>query len=562
MTDIPDCCSEVCEVSAATVDGTVSSYLTNLFNTDAYPARWNCGSWTSLEGYLHIASDVGIFGAYFAIPIALIYFARKRDDFEFGALFYLIAAFILFCGTGHLIEAIIFYWPIYRFAGLVKLATAIVSWSTFFVLLRLIPRALQMNEIESLNQKLEKANSAKQNFLANMSHEIRTPMTAILGYSELLNGSEDEAERTQSIAAINRNSEHLLGLLDDILDLSKIEAGHVEVEQVPFSLQQVLQSVSDAMSHRAKQRQNTIVPELDEKLPEIVMGDPTRLRQVLFNLTGNAIKFTENGEIRVRVSADEEQPSLIRFEVIDQGIGMTAEQAAKVFVAFAQADTSTTRKYGGTGLGLTISGRLTELMGGKLSIESQPDKGTTVRFSLPLHASQEHASQGHASQGLTPSPREETTERSSVLANDRVGTELPLAGIRILYAEDGLDNQRLVRRFLERAGASCFIAENGQEAIDCIEQTEQPFDLILMDMQMPVLDGYAATRRLREMGIVIPIVAMTAHALSSSRDECFECGCDSFISKPLTSQTLIEGTLNALAASKTRDIASSLAANL
>ncbi len=392
-------------------------------------------------------------------------------------------------------------------------------------------------------ERAEAANRAKSEFLANMSHEIRTPMTAILGYSEnLLDPNLTEKERADAIQVIRRNGQHLLEIINDILDLSKIEAGRLEPEIIECSPGQLVADVYTLMRVRAEEKKLTWQAEFDGPIPEKIRSDPTRLRQILINLVGNAIKFTETGGVRLVASfqpADEDtqRPARMRFDVIDTGIGLTAEQQARLFQPFSQADTSVTRKYGGTGLGLAISQRLARALGGDLTVRSTVGKGSTFSVTVgagPLDGVRiiERPSLGDFLSG------HEDDTAQTVRSSDK-----PLKGLRILLAEDGPDNQRLITFILKKAGALVCVAENGQIGLDkalAARDEKRPFDVILMDMQMPVMDGYTATSKLRAAGYEGTIIALTAHAMASDRQKCIDAGCDEFATKPIDRKKLID----------------------
>ena len=399
----------------------------------------------------------------------------------------------------------------------------------------------QLRAERNRTESLEEANSAlreamlhaeqttrvKTEFLANVSHEIRTPMTAILGFTEVLLEEarrKDAPEATvDALRTIQRNGDYLLALLNDILDLSKIESGRLEVERVTFSPVAVVREVERLMRVRAEAKGIGFHVEFEGALPAHVEGDPTRVRQILINLVGNAIKFTEVGEVRLRVRLiDEPAPARLHFEVVDTGIGITEAERSKLFRPFGQADSSTTRRYGGTGLGLTISKRLTDLLDGSIDVESEPGRGTLFRVEIPagnLEGVARVAAAQTLGAGEGAHPDEETRFSGSVL-----------------LVEDGPDNQRLIALLLARVGLSVETAENGQQAVERVHAARlsgQRFSLVLMDMQMPVMDGYTATRILRRQGFDAPIVALTAHAMDTERSRCLSAGCDDFATKPI-----------------------------
>jgi len=527
------CCAHAVSAAAAPVDNSLAGFFSHLFDTSSYPARWNCGTWTPLEGWLHIAADVGIFLAYLAIPCALIYFAMRRKDVPFNGLVMLFSVFILCCGTVHLLEAVIFYYPVYRVAGLLKLTTAIVSWAAVIVLWRMSPTLLSVPALAVDNEALKQASQAKSEFLANMSHEIRTPMTAIIGNAELLYELGDinraPGERLDAIDAIKRNSAHLLDVINDILDLSKIEAGKLSHQLDRHDPQQVVREVLELLRVRAEEKQLVLQASVEGEVPESILTDDTRLRQILLNVVGNAIRFTKNGSVKVVMRfVETTQVKRLEMEVVDTGIGISEETQAKLFQPFTQADTSSTRAFGGTGLGLAISRRLARSLGGDLSVQSQPGIGSRFRISVgtgPLD--------GIAMRGAK-TDRPTRTEPAQVAKIDGV-----LAG-HILVVEDSVDNQRLMRYILNKAGVQTTLAENGADAVVAIRENPELYDVVLMDMQMPVLDGYAATRELRKLGFIRPIIAMTAHAMKGDREKCLAAGCDDYLTKPINRSELVK----------------------
>ena len=534
-------CCQANAAAAAPVENSLAGFFGHLFDTSSYPARWNCGHWTEVEGWLHIVSDLAIFLAYFAIPIALVYFVCKRKDIPFNGIFFLFAAFILCCGTGHLLEAIIFYAPIYRIAGLLKLATAVVSWFTVMVLWRLVPKALELPALASKIEVVQKADAAKTEFLANMSHEIRTPMTAILGYADLLAEEAtglgvDREKRLEAVRTIQRNGEHLLGIINDILDLSKIEAGKLSVVPAPASPASIIEEVMGLLRVRSLAKGLELRVRYETPLPVSIQTDAIRLRQILMNLVGNAIKFTDAGEVELIVRLVAQDAPHLEFDVVDSGVGMSAELQARLFQPFTQADTSATRRFGGTGLGLVISKRLAELLGGEVTIiESVIGKGS--RFRLRIATGQ---FQGVPTIVLgSPKPREPVTHAAPIQPESC----LCLEGTRVLLAEDGLDNQRLISFILSKAGAKVQVVENGELAVAAALESRregEPFDVVLMDMQMPVLDGYGAAAALRAQDYAGKIIALTAHAMCGDRDKCLSAGCDDYATKPIDRVKLIE----------------------
>ncbi|MDA8746219.1 ATP-binding protein [Rubripirellula amarantea] len=664
----------------------MSEFLVKFFDTGDFPARWQCGNWSDFLGWLHIGSDLATFAAYYAIPIVLVYFARKRRDFPFKRIFWLFAAFISACGTVHLIEAVIFYYPIYRISGLMKLFTAIVSWGTVIALIRYLPlvmhypsladtnerlkkeiihrqkverdllasqaellsqksemdlmykaapvgmslvgpdlRYIRINDrladihglsreahlgkrirdvLPDLGQKIERfyqrilktgeaqldneitgttdasskrrtwlasyyplkgedgvihsisavvqditqrketerrlkqseaaalaASQSKSEFLANMSHEIRTPMAAILGYADVLLGHLKDPDNRNCVLIMKRNGEHLLELINDILDLSRIEAGKMDVEEEPVALPHLVADIESLMQVRAEEKKVIFEVDFEGHIPHTIKTDPTRLRQVLINLIGNAIKFTDEGEVRLKVKFIEgDETPLIEFAIIDTGIGMSPDQIDRLFKPFSQGDSSVTRQYGGSGLGLAISQRLVQMLNGKMELESKVGEGSTFYVHLPVSSIGEL-------ELVKPDLLVKSSEPRDLLA------ETPKLTGRILVVDDRRDVRHISQHFLEKAGATVSTAEDGQEGIDmaiAARDAGKPFDLVVMDMQMPNVDGMQAVAELRSAGIEWPIVALTADAMKGDRDKCLNGGCDDYLSKPIDHAKLIQ----------------------
>jgi len=400
----------------------------------------------------------------------------------------------------------------------------------------------------------EAAVRAKAHFLANMSHEIRTPMNAILGFSSIVGRKlmlrclrEEYEQCRKYVDLISTSGNDLLTIINDILDFSKVESDQIEIESIPVSVKEIIESVRSIMQERLNNKENCALEFINAgDVPELILSDPTRLRQILNNLIGNAIKFTESGTITVRcgvkVRVDDPQ-NMLFVAVRDTGIGMTPEQINRLFQPFFQADSSLTRRFGGTGLGLSICKRLAILLGGDIHVTSRVGEGSVFTLVIPIREPSDEDTK------IWDQKRQEQFElhRDSTRSGIIESSELkPLSEYDVLVVEDGRVNQIVISAQLTEAGAQVTLADNGQVAIELINEHESdgsPFDVVLMDMQMPVMDGYEATHRLRNDGYTRPIIAITAHALSGDCDKTLEVGCDAYLSKPINSEQLIHTIL-------------------
>ncbi|MEM6258066.1 MAG: PAS domain S-box protein [Planctomycetota bacterium] len=401
---------------------------------------------------------------------------------------------------------------------------------------RMIGLHIDIHKLKTIQQALteardlaQKASAAKSAFVANMSHEIRTPMNAILGFSDLLlDVGQTEADKRNHAQTIRRNGKHLLRVLNDILDLSKIEAGKMSIESVTIEPAELFEDTINLLAPRAAKKGIALNLVTRQGLPTHFKSDPTRIRQVLINLVGNAVKFTQQGHVTLEVQCvpNEGGSATVRCDITDTGIGISPDQQQQLFKPFSQADESTTRKFGGSGLGLTISHNLCRMMGGDLACASTLGEGSTFTATFQV-------------QPIRDADRKQATEHQPTHSNAADA----LVGKRVLIVEDGPDNQRLLKHYAAKAGAAVEVAENGElgrDAALAALKTGMPFDVILMDMQMPVLDGYNATAQLRDFGYDLPIIALTAHASADDRDKCLQAGCTDYMSKPVDRQKLIQ----------------------
>jgi len=388
-------------------------------------------------------------------------------------------------------------------------------------------------ELETARIAAEAASRAKSEFVANMSHEIRTPMNGIFGAAELLAGSLVDAQQSEYLAMIRSSAVSLLGILNDVLDFSKIEAGRLEMRRERFAIRKTVEEAVRTVAGEARRKNLTLTSHVEPDVPGIVLGDSQRLRQILLNLLGNAVKFTARGGVSVKVTRSDSRAEVLCFAVADTGIGISAQQQEHIFEAFTQADQSISRKFGGTGLGLTITRRLVGLMGGEIRLDSAPGRGATFFFTVMLPA---------AAPGGDESPE-------SVSMPSRSATLGAAQPRHILLAEDNRINQKVAARMLEDAGHRVHIVTNGREALDALERLA--FDLVLMDVHMPEMDGIETTLAVRSReklsGTHLPIIALTAAAMKGDLDKCIAAGMDGYVSKPVTREALLAAVENATA---------------
>ncbi|MBP7860429.1 response regulator [bacterium] len=511
-----------------------------------------CLQWNTPLLLTWIIANAGIALAYFAIPAALVYFVKKRkDDLPYPWLFRLFALFIVSCGLTHVMKIWTIYNAHYWAEALLDLVTAIVSLATAILLWPLIPKMLALKSparLEEANEKLALANkelstlnknlilardqaleasNLKSSFVANISHELRTPVTGVMGMNELLLRTDLTPHQKDLASSIQEAAKSLHLIVNDILDLSKIEAGKMTLQRVllnpPEMVRESINMLLPAAQKKGLVLNCRIDPELEGHTHNL-SGDPARTNQVLLNLMGNAVKFTDRGQIDVDVSilGREQDKTLVKFSVTDTGIGLDEQDKKILFTPFTQADESTTRKYGGTGLGLTISKLLVELMDGEIGVESQKSKGSTFWFIVPFF---------HTAEIIL---KRYTASVTFNLGSASQG--------KVLVVEDNPVLRSLAVKQLETLGIGANAVSNGQAALDELERAR--YTLILMDCHLPVMDGYEATQKIRELekntDEHITIIAMTAGAMTGDYEKCRQAGMDDYLAKPYTLKQLKE----------------------
>ena len=517
--------------------------LDNWFNSQGFMPHGHCFLWIPSILWTSVIADALIALAYLTIPVTLIYFIRRRRDMPFNWMFVAFGVFILACGSTHLAEIWVVWRPDYVPLVILKAITAVASVVTAIALVRLVPVALRIpspaqlaavnaellqanQDLRAAMERAEVANRAKSAFLAAMSHELRTPLNAILGYTQILKRDKQlSASQQAGLGTIHQGGHHLLALINDVLDLSRVEAGKMEFHPKPVRLGELLTVVADIMRVRAEQRHLHFELELVGGLPLAISVDETRLRQVLLNLLGNAVKFTDSGAVRLRVSPAPTSASTsgpvaaaqLRFEVLDDGVGIDASQLDIIFDPFEQVG-DTARRAGGTGLGLAISRQLVRQMGGDVKVESTPGRGSRFWFDVPMPV----VDAPGAATGGDDIPNGYLGPRKTLLVVDDVAT-----------------NRALLRDLLGALGFRMLEADNGVAALLLVKI--DPPDMVLMDMVMPDMDGIETTRRLRAEPRTAntPVLIISASSTPEEGQRAIAAGANAFLGKPVDEHALL-----------------------
>ena len=495
--------------------------LIDFFDIQNFMPHGYCLGWDSPLLWLTAVSDVVMTLAYASYPIGIAYFVWKRKDLAYRWLYLgFFITFILTCASTHFLSVVTIWIPLYWLEAYANAVAALVATATVFAIWWVIPRALKLPspaELQKARDEAEAANIAKSAFIATMSHELRTPLNAILGFSELMSmDSNATTSQKDTLAIINRSGAHLLNMINDVLDISKIEAGRLELEIQAFDLLKLIEDIGDMFSIRAQSKQLSFKVEIATNIQQYIKADSSKLRQILINLLGNAIKFTHDGGVILRVSTQPLADNvlvLLVIDIVDSGSGIAADQQAELFKPFVQL-TQENSDVKGTGLGLAISKSLIKLMGGGIHVSSILGVGSTFTIEL----------------------RVPIASADSVVITEKIPPVKSIAPNqpqwRLLIVDDNFDNRLLLVRLLTSVGFEVREAENGQQAVNIFEQW-QPH-LIWMDMRMPVMDGYQATSKIRQLkgGDAVKIIALTASAFIDQHDSIINAGCDAVLHKP------------------------------
>jgi signal transduction histidine kinase/FixJ family two-component response regulator len=538
----------------------ITKFFNKLFSPDGFPARWHCGQWTEFYGWFYISSDLAIWSAYMVIPYFLMRFLIQKKGIPMPNLLWYFSGFILLCGLTHLMDAAIFWLPVYRLHGLVKFFTAVFSWATIIALFRYFPLLMELKTGKEFNAELqqkieiqeelqksnanlaqeievrkkieielneareiaEESNQLKNSFLANMSHEIRTPMNSIIGFTELLQKVNLGKRQYEFVKTIKSSTDSLLTIINDILDLSKIEAGMINFEEKPLSIESVLNSVKAILAQKAKEKNIELTFVCDNDVPKFLLGDSNRIAQIIMNLTSNAIKFTNEGSVQVQVKVftfKAEQCSIL-FTFKDAGIGISESMMEPVFDRFRQAEEHTERRYSDTGLGLCIVKQLVELQGGTISVKSIFNEGSLFSVTIPFRKVDRNTF-------TLPLGIEENFQQKDLI------------NLKILLVEDNIVNVKFALALFSLNNLNADVVYNGKEAVEKVRNNS--YDIILMDIEMPEMNGYEATSIIRrDLKSNIPILAISAHAMADERDKCMLVGMNDYLPKPININALFE----------------------
>lgn len=507
--------------------GGIALLSTANFVINGFIPHGYCLSWSPKLLWLSVGSDVVMTLAYATYPIGIAYFVWKRKDMPYRWLYLgFFIAFILTCASTHAFSVVTVWLPMYWEEAYAKTLSAFVATATVFAIWWVIPRALKLpsqDQLEKARDEAEAANKAKSVFLANMSHELRTPLNAILGFSSMIQkDAQFPDSQRRNLDIINRSGEHLLNLINDVLDMAKIDAGRVQFDEVTFDLGAMVRDVTDMMSVRAQDNGLQLLVDQASEFPRFIIGDEARLRQMLINLIGNAIKFTKHGDVTLRLGTIKNTITHLMIEVEDTGLGIAPEDQQRIFEPFVQLGEQGGGK--GTGLGLTITRQLVQLMGGHITLKSTQGKGSLFRIDLPMKEAK----------------LEDSARPKEMSQGDVVSLAPGQPKYRVLIVEDQLENQLLLTQLMEAIGIQTKVAENGKQGVQIFKSWHP--HLIWMDRRMPVMDGMDATKAIRQLpdGQDVKIVAVTASAFMEQREEMLRAGMDDFVRKPYRANEIYE----------------------